>query len=484
MKGPLLLPLTLLVLLAGCALGPDYRRPAPSAGPPPARFTAATPVVSPAAPPDDWWRLYDDPALDALVRRALAANTDLRVALANLDAARAALDLARVARVPSTNVSAGAQYGVTTAELAAARAGRRDPQADWTFAPGFSASWEIDLFGRVRRSIEAARADAEASEAAADAVRVTIAAETARAYADACAFANAAGVQRRSIAVADRGVTLTAVQRRAGAISGLELARAQALAQATRAPLPGLEAQRQNALFRLAVLTGTAPEAIPPSAAACIRPLALAEPIPVGDGVALIARRPDIRQAERRLAGDTARIGVATAALYPTISLGGAVTSAANGIGGLANSTNRTFAIGPLLSWAFPNIGGARARIRGANAQAAASLAAFDGAVLAALRDVEQALATNAAELDRHSALAGARARDAQALAFADRQYRDGAISYLNLLDAQRTLIADDNALALSNQLVSTNQILLFKALGGGWRTSAAIPISRTGVTP
>ena len=459
-----------LLTVPACTVGPNYRPPAPLGGVPLPAFAAAGAQTQPVPPPDDWWTLYRDPALERMVRTAFAANTDLRVAAANLEASRAALDLARAARTPSTGLTAGAQYGVSSPALTAADLGRRTPEPDAILTTGASAAWELDLFGRIRRQVEAARADRDASEALRDAVRVEVAAEVARAYADACAYGAAAEVQRRSIAAAARRAALTRDLAQAGAAGEFEATRSEALVAQSRAGLSPFEAQRRTALYRLAVLMGRPPEETDSDAAHCVEAPILSAAIPVGDGAALIRRRPDVRAAERRLAAATARIGVATADLYPTVDLAAAFATLAPSVAGLGAAASRTWAAGPLAAWAFPNQSAARARIHAARAIADADLAAFDRAVLVALQDVETALTMLAADLDRRTALTAARTRDARASALAEDRFRAGATSFLDLLDAQRTLIADDNALALSAQAVAGDQVQLFKALGGGWR--------------
>ena len=458
-------------MLSGCMVGPNYRTPLPIGGQPVGAFRQSTSTVSQEQPQDDWWRLYRDPKLDALIAQAFAANTDLRVAAANLEAAKAAVDLAKSGRWPTTALSAGAAYGVTSAELARAGSLRRDPTADAILQAGVNVSWEIDLFGRIRRQVEAARADAEASASLRDAVQVEVAAEVTGAYADACAFASAADVQRRSITLAERSARLVEAQADAGAVGNLEVTRAQALTEQSRAGLAPLDAQRRAAVYRLAVLTGQTPETRVDAAERCVAPLILTQSIPTGDGASLIARRPDVRAAERRLAAATARIGVATADLYPTIDLGAAVASLASSLSGLGAVASRTWSVGPLATWLVPNQSAARARIRAARATADADLASFDGSVLTALRDVELALNALAADFQRRDALQAARVRDARAVTLSEQRFGAGATGFLDLLDAQRTLIADDNALALSSQAIGADQVQLFKALGGGWHS-------------
>lgn len=456
------------LLLAGCTVGPRYIAPTTPAGAQGGFQSAAALGADPTEPPDDWWRLYQDPALDALVVEALTANKDLAVAAANLAEARAVLEQARSGRLPSTGVGSGVDYG------------RRGGVNALVYSVGFDVSYEVDLFGRVRRSIQAADRDLDAVQAARDTVRVSVAAETTRAYLDACAFGASVSVARRSLDVVTQSFRILEVRRSAGAISDYELVRGQALLAQTRSAIPTLEAQRRASLYRLAVLTGRPPAEVSPAAASCSKAPDPVAALPVGDGASLLRRRPDIRQAERRLAAETARVGVATADLYPTISLGGSVSTAASAIGGLARGSNVGFSLGPLLSWSFPNLSRARARVRQAEARTAAALAAFDGTVLNALGETEQALTQYAGQLERREALRAAVASDTDAVKLTNLRYEAGSVPFLDLLDVQRTLVADESALASADQIIADDRVSVFKALGGGWRSSpdtSAVPL-------
>jgi NodT family efflux transporter outer membrane factor (OMF) lipoprotein len=472
MKRALVLLLT--AALGACAVGPDYRRPSP-AGSDTRAFVAQTAAETPATLPGQWWRLYSDPVLDALVQQALSENTSLQVAEANLSQARGLLNQARAGFFPSTFLDAGAAYGRTASANAAAAARGQKSANTWAYSAGLDVSYEVDLFGQVRRTVESARAGAAASEAARDAVRVTVAAETTRAYADACAYGEALDVARRSLAIAQEGYDITIKQRDAGGLSDFDTAREATLLAQTRALVPVAENQRRSALYQLAVLTGRPPETLMPQVEACRAPPVLNSPIPVGDGTGMLRRRPDVRQAERNLAATTARIGVATANLFPTVSLGANVRAGAPNAAGLGRYQNVTFGLGPLISWTFPNTLVANAQIQQARAAASGALAGFDGAVLNALKETEQALSAYGSELDRHAALAEARAQAAEAARFAELRFTAGRASFLDVLDARRTLIAAEGALAASDELLVSNQITVFKALGGGWEDAPPV---------
>jgi NodT family efflux transporter outer membrane factor (OMF) lipoprotein len=318
----LLASVALLAVAACTTVGPDYRSPDATA-PAQAPFAGAdSPVFSGEQPSGPWWTLFADPVLDRLVRDALANNTDLRLAAANLARARAALREVRSDRLPSTTIGGGATTGRQAIPGQGAVTGE-------TFDVGLDVGYQVDLFGRIRRAVEAGRADVGAVQAALDVARVSVAAETTRAYADACSAGSQLEVARRSVAVQQRTFDLTRRLVEGGRGTALETGQAAQLLEQTRAQIPTLEAERRTALFRLSVLTGRPPAEFPAVVAACSTPPALTRPIPVGDGASLLRRRPDVRAAERRLAAATARIGVATSELYPSISLGGSVGSTA-----------------------------------------------------------------------------------------------------------------------------------------------------------
>ncbi|MFN3814678.1 efflux transporter outer membrane subunit [Brevundimonas sp.] len=458
-----------MALLSACAVGPR----APEATlPPPASGAfigqGLTAQVSPAEARSDWWRLYNDPALDSLVAQALAENNELEVALANLRLVRASLSEARSARLPSTTVGASGQYGRQSAY--AVNPGATEPLDEGeTYDVGLDVAYEIDLFGRVSSTIRAARADADAAQAALEVVQVTVAAETARAYADSCSANAQIAVAERTIGLQQETADLTRRLLDLGRGTGLDTARADSALQSTRATLPPLRAQRDAALFRLSTLTGVTPAEASQAARDCVRPPQLTQPIPIGDGAALLARRPDVRRAERELASAAARVNVAVASLYPTIQLGGSLGATALDAADLGDDTAFRFNVGPLISWSFPNIAATRARITQAEAGTDIALANFDQTVLVALQETETALSAYANELDRRAALTTARDRAADAERLSRLRFDAGADSFLTLLDAQRTLAQADAALAASDAQVSTNQIALFKALAGGW---------------
>ena len=451
--------------LAACATGPNYAPKAVAASAAaPFVMAQGSPLVSDAQPQSNWWRLYDDPVLDGLVRDALASNTDIRVAIARLEKARASLREERGAREPQIGASGGAQYGRLPGPSIPGEK-RTAAQVD----VGLNVAYEVDLFGRVSRRIEAARGDVGAAEADADAVRVAIVSDTVRAYADAASFAERTAVAENIVALLDRSLALTERQHQIGVSTGLDTARIAALRDQRRAEIPLLQAQRQGALFRLATLTGRTPRELPTQVAARNTTLRLQQPIPVGDGATLLARRPDVRAAERRLAAATARIGVATADLYPRITLGGSIGSSGAGLGNLFGANPLTWLVGPLINWTV-NRSAARARVAESRADTQAALATFDGTVLQALEETETALSSYQQELNRRDALRSARDQAQKAASITRAHQREGDISSLELLDAERTAADAEAALAEADARLADAQVDLFKALGGGWQ--------------
>jgi len=456
---------------SGChSVGPDYRGPPRSAmvNSPAVRgaFLSATgSAFSPAPVPTSWWRLYDSAALDALVEEGLAANTDLRQARANLELSAALLRAARAQRQPSVEVNLDSSYQQLSAE-SYLYPGSLSPGG--LYDTGLSVSYEVDLFGRLRRAIEAAGADDEAAKAAYELAQVTAAAEVARAYAEVCNAGEQLTVANRSVHLQLQSVAATRRLVVAGRASRLDLTRSTGLLAQIRASIPRLEAERTNALYRLAALTGRPPAQYPRSVESCSRAPRLLGPLPVGDATALLRRRPDVREAERLLAGATARIGVATAELYPRIVLGFSVGSTGALTDFLTSRTDR-YGAGLGVHWQA-NPSAARARVSAAGARARGVLAQLDGIVLVALRDTEVALSTYSHDLQSDGDLSAAQARASEAEQEAERLYRGGKIDFLSLLDAQRTRDATDEALAGSHARLATDQVAIFLALGGGWQ--------------
>lgn len=470
------LALWVAMLAAGCAVGPNYRKPDSLPAPALKLREADVVEVTPSPLPPRWWRLFDDPDLDRLIEKALRHNYDLRQAAANLQRARAALSEARAGLLPTGQASAQAGHERVGLESVSVEPGLGSGSIKTDFySVGYDASYEIDLFGGVRRSIQAARADAQSAQAQVDASRVSVAAETASAYADACSFAAQAAVARETARLQAETLDLTQRLYEGGRDTERDVAQAKVIYEQARAQVPAFEAERRAALYALAVLTGDPPAAVDAAADHCTRTPTTSRLIPVGDGQALLARRPDVRAAERQLAGDVARIGVATAQLYPIITLPGSVSVGAASLGKLGTPGAFSYSLGGLISWNFPFNGAARARVRESRATAQISLAAFDGTVLTALQETEQALARLDGNVKTEAALA--RAAEAADLAadLSDRRFRAGLDDFLQLLVADVARANARAALAQAQSDRAQAQITLFKALGGGWEEAPEV---------
>jgi len=466
--------------LAACAIkpvGPDYRVPdaavvnrpgaaAPFALAPASAASGAGSPFADAALPPHWWRLYQDTRLDGLIEKALAHNTDVRVALANLEKAAAEDQAVQGGRKPVVAADFGPGFGHASGVTYLAP--NYVPPSGWQYEGGLSLSYQLDLFGKLQRAVEASKDDSEAARAALDLVRVNVAAGTARAYADACASGLRIASAEHSTDLQQQALDISVRLQQAGRVGITDAARARSQLQTLKAAIPPLQARRQAALYRLATLTGELPQDFDRDVAQCATPPRVAGTIPVGDGAALLRRRPDIRQAERQLAAATATIGVATADLYPRVSLGVQLGSASLGNDFLGKDSF-SYNAGPLISWTVPNTGVVRAHVAQADAGAQGALAKFDGTVLTALRETQTALDAYARELDRHAALQAARDESATVASQARRLYQSGRTGYLDALDAERGLAGTEATLAASDADLADDQVGLFLALGGGW---------------
>ncbi len=462
----------LALSVAGCTAGPNYHIPAGAIATAPAATGAFVNSVEPAFSaeplPDRWWHLYDDPRLDAYIQEALAANTDLRAADANLRRAAFAIREAQAARTVGTSIQAQVEQtrfgGIDALDIPGT-----------SYALGAGLSYPLDLAGGIRRSIEAARADAQVIEATRDQVRVTVAASVARNYVGVCSANRSIRAAQRVVAV--QRSTLGAITRlfHGGRDTAFDVTRAQAAVDQSLATIPTIVAERQAGLYAIAALMGRPIADFPRELVDCATPPEIRRPLPIGDGSALIRRRADIRAAERRLAAATATIGIATAALYPQVSLG-----AAAGIAGpfstFGNAASWGGNVGPSVSWNFPNQIAVRARISEAGAAAEAASAQFDGSVLTALQQTETALSGYAREIEHDRALARARDSAAKAVDQANRLFRFGRADLLSLLTVQANLATAETALAASQATLADDQVNVFLALGGGWENQQPIP--------
>jgi NodT family efflux transporter outer membrane factor (OMF) lipoprotein len=462
------------LVVAGCTtVGPDYKVPDNAMVKDPRAngaflAEAGHAVDGSGVLRDDWWKLYEDPTLDALERQALQANIGLRVADANLRRAGAMLAAAEAEHEVTAKTSATAQRTLISAQSYL----EQEKLPTFNVAvTGIEASYDFDLFGKLQRGVEAASADTEAATAARDLVRVTVAAQVASSYVGICESAHDLEIAGRTVQVQQRGADVAKRLFEAGLGNRLDVTRATAQLDLARAALPPLQRRHEASQYALAALLGHVPGDIPEAAKSCSVVPEPKQPIPVGDGMALLKRRPDIREAERKLAAATARIGVATAELYPSVSLGASLGT--NGLlADYGQAPQRYWSIGPLISWTIPTRS-ARERVEVAKAGADVALASFDQTVIQALKETQTALSDYAHALDREETLRQALGEAVTASKQAADLYHAGRTPYLSALDAERTRVAAETALTDAESAVSEARIHLFYALGGGWQDGA-----------
>ena len=463
--------------LAGCTVGPDYRRPTV---PVPAHWSEAAASEHAASPvPADWWKLYGDPKLDALIRRALRANLDLAGAADRMREARAMLRAQRAASWPRVDATAAATRGQASANAPGvspfAQGGELGSGASPQnlFQAGFDASWELDLFGGTRRAVEAARAEAQGTAFERDAVALSLTAEVARSYVELRDNQTRLALASQSVAVAREMLAMVRSRNAGGLATDLDLAAAEARLHDAEAAVPGWETRCKQAIHRLGVLVGAPPEALDGELAAD-QPLRDDAPtIAAGLPSDLLRRRPDLRRAERQLAAATARIGVATAELYPRFSLDASAGLASFMASDFADPHSAIWSLGPALSWPIFRAGRIKATIEVRDLQARQALLAYRQAILLALEDVENALASYRGERQRHDRLAAMLGTRRRALDHARALYRGGLSDFRDVLDRQQDVLQAQGELARSTAAEWTDLIALCKALGGGWNTPA-----------
>src|SRR3984957_20273346 len=450
-----------VAVVAGCAVGRNYHRPET---PVDAHFAnAAEPGLAEGDTVERYWTGFADPLLNDLVEAALAHNKDLGVATANLQAARAARRIAGFDQYPTVTL-AGSYTHNLEAQQQLPGVDQHDREFD-TAQAGFDGLWELDLFGRVRRNVEAARADVGASEATLRDARVAVIAELARDYFILRGLQDQLALTRRNAEVQASTLKLTRVRLEAGRGHEVDTSRAEANYQKTPSPVPSLEATIATTIYRISVLTGRQP-------AALTAQLSAAAPMPqlpafssIGTPERLLRRRPDVRVAERQLAASTARVGVAMGDLFPKVTLVGEVGYSAASFGQFGQSQARVFQAGPSISWAAFDMGRVLARIGEARAQTDAAVASYQSAVLNALGDAEGTMITYGRSQSHRQALQIAAAASDKAADLAEQRFEGGLIDFLEVLDAQRTALSAELLLSQSRTDSATSLIAVYKAL-------------------
>lgn len=455
------------LLLSGCMMGPDYHRP---------DFTyqdnwhteLATPKEMAESASTAWWQQFNDPILNSLIREARRNNLDLAVAMAHVKQAKALRRTVSADYFPQAEASGNADRSRYSRQTGfGSNIGTRN-----NFNASLDASWELDLFGRVRRSVEAADARIEAEEALLQGVQLTVVAETATAYFELRSLQAQQANIENTILLLQEIEKIAQAQFDAGIISELDLFSARGERENMEAQLPNLEADITARAFRLSVLTGKEPEyhiSLIDSASLLPEPK---DRVPLGLRSEILQRRPDIRQAERLLAASTADIGVAKADLFPSFSLTGAIGSSARAFGDLFTAGTITSSVGGALGWPIFSGGKTLAEIDGAKASQRAALAGYRQQVLLALEDAENALLRYGQEWKTLNGLQKVLVSRKQAFEIARLRYEAGEDSFLNTLNAQRNLNATQNDLILSQTRLLTDLTTLYKALGGEWNIS------------
>ena len=461
----LLKPLTpslLALALAACAVGPDYKTPDTA----PAKLDSGleAKAFDRSRFESVWWKQFDDPVLNQLVQASLEGNRDLRVAFARLKAARAIREDVSNDQIPvvtsraSSDLGKGQVPGQTERRVNSER-----------YDLGLDMAWELDLFGRIQRQIEASEAQEAAAEADLQQLQVSLIAELVDAY------GQLRGAQlREQIAVANlktqqqsRDITVTL--RDTGVGNELDVVRADARLAGVEATVPQLQAAQVRAKNRIATLLGQRPDAMTVDLSPKALP-AIAKALPVGDPGELLRRRPDIRSAERQLAAATANVGVATADLFPRVSLSGFLGFTAARGSQIGSAASNAWALGPSITWAAFDLGSVRARLRGAKADADGALANYEQQVLLALEESANAFSDYGKRQQRLLALMRQSEASRKAAELASIRYREGTVDYLVLLDAERERLSAEDAQAQGEVELYSGIVAIYKALGGGWQ--------------
>jgi outer membrane protein, multidrug efflux system len=454
--------------MTACAVGPDYKAPAMDTG---QSFAHAVhPEFSGQSMEVAWWKLFEDKELTGLVDLTVRHNRDLQAARANLREARALYMEAGLNLAPI--VSSHANYTDQNRSAGALNNRAFVPRELKLFNIGFDAFWEVDLFGRVRRNMEASSNEVEAQEASLLDIGVSLIAEVARNYFELRGLQKQLEVAKKNAKNQIQTLEITRVRLENGRGTELDTSRATAQLDSTQANIPALESAIFRAIHRLSVLTGQLPGALSKKLSQSAPLPRIPETIKIGNPAELLRRRPDIRIAERSLAAATARIGVATADLFPRVTFVGTIALEASALSGIGAAGSDTYFAGPRISWAALDLGRVYARIKAADASAEVSLAQYEQTVLNALEETENALVNYNRERARQALLASAAQASERAVELAHLRFEEGLTDFLTVLDAELRLLQDQDRLAQSETATATALAALYKALGGGWESN------------
>jgi NodT family efflux transporter outer membrane factor (OMF) lipoprotein len=456
--------------MAGCTVGPNYQRPPAN---PPTGWASPLSGGETNVPSADaqWWKSFHDPELDSLIVRAAESNLNLRAAWARVLQARAQRGIAAAGFWPTIDANASyTKNRYSSTGLIPFPPGT--PLEAGLYQAGFDSTWELDIFGGTRRSVEAANAEIAAAEFGRRNLLLTVYGEVARNYIQARAFQRRLVVLRENIKAQEEILNLTRDLFAQGLATDLDVQQESALLATSQSEEPGLDTGFRSSAYSVAILLGRPPGALLEEFSAQT-PIPAAPPqVPVGLPSDLIQRRPDIQQAERQLAAATAQIGVATSDLFPQFSLTGQAGLESIYASDWFSAGSRYWTAGPMVQWRIFDAGRIRANIRLQNARQEESLANYEQTVLAAFEDVETALTAYAHEQLRRESLSQAVKANKQAEELAEQLYRNGLADFLRVLESQRSLYESQDELIQSDQTVSANLIALYKALGGGWQAN------------
>jgi NodT family efflux transporter outer membrane factor (OMF) lipoprotein len=473
MRTKLLIPTALVLMAAGCTVGPNYQRPGVKVS---AQW--GEPLVGGITNKDEqvgaWWKSFHDPELDSLIARAVTTNLDLRIAEARVQQARAQRSFAQAGYWPTVNASgsyARQQQSENQPIIGSLNVPSSVPFENNVYEAGFDAAWEIDLFGGKRRAVQAARAELAAVEYGRCDVLVTLVSEVARNYVQTRGAQRLLAILQKQIRAQEETVTITRSRVEHGAARELDLQRALALLATIRSQVPAIETTIQASIHRLGVLLAQAPAALREELAATAPIPAPPPEVPVGLPSDLLLRRPDVRRAERQLAVETARIGQVKADLFPKFFLTGSAGLTSISTSDFFSPSSRLWSIGPTVQWRVFDAGRVRASVRAQTAVKDQASLTYEQIVLTSLEDVENALVAYANEQEHRRLLEEAVAANQKSVELANQLYAKGLGNYLNLLDAQRALYLSQDELVRSERAVTLNLVALYKALGGGWDT-------------
>jgi NodT family efflux transporter outer membrane factor (OMF) lipoprotein len=468
---------------AGCAVGPSYRVPKPDL---PQAFTAHVAQSGADIDLGSWWKALKDTELDSLVERAVKSNLDLQVALDRLQAARTYEAVVLGRAVPEVDATGAAAKG-TGSDLARGRTEQGLVSADNSSGlqhintiAGFDAVWELDLFGKFRREFEAASADADAARAARNDVLTAIIADVVRAYIDLRGLQLRAGVLRQADSLLQESLRIVKIRYERGITNELDVALAARELATLQSQIAPLEAQVSAAQFSLAVLIGEHPEKLVGELSTPALIPSMPAPAAAGVPVDLLKRRPDIQQAERQLAAATARIGVATANLFPQVGVVGAIGSQGQGLGAMPSAAEHIWSFGPAAIWPILDFGALDAQVDIADLNAQSKLAEYRKSILIAVQEVDTALRAYQADEEQLERLGGAVLAGQRAVDLANARYDRGLTDFLNVVDAERQFYELQEQYVQAQVAEGNEFVKLYKSLGGGWQNYQAVPSIRT----